>query len=63
MELREQNLVIDCTDMVSLRGDEYWLREAVGNIVKNCMEHTPAGGGDLHSGSGKSFIYGNYSFG
>ena len=30
--------------MVSLRGDEYWLREAVGNIVKNCMEHTPAGG-------------------
>lgn len=35
MELREQNLVIDCTDMVSLRGDEYWLREAVGNIVKN----------------------------
>ena len=34
MELREQNLVIDCTDMVSLRGDEYWLREAVGNIVK-----------------------------
>ena len=44
MELREQNLVIDCTDMVSLRGDEYWLREAVANIVKNCMEHTPAGG-------------------
>jgi signal transduction histidine kinase len=44
MELREQNLVIDCTDMVSLRGDEYWLREAVGNIVKNCMEHTPDGG-------------------
>ena len=44
MALREQNLVIDCTDMVSLRGDEYWLREAVGNIVKNCMEHTPAGG-------------------
>ena len=44
MELREQNLVIDCTDMVLLRGDEYWLREAVGNIVKNCMEHTPAGG-------------------
>ena len=34
MELREQNLVIDCTDMVSLRGDEYWLREAVANIVK-----------------------------
>ena len=44
MELREQNLVIDCTDMVSLCGDEYWLREAVGNIVKNCMEHTPVGG-------------------
>ena len=37
MELREQNLVIDCTDMVSLRGDEYWLREAVGNIVKKII--------------------------
>lgn len=63
MELREQNLVIDCTDMVSLCGDEYWLREAVGNIVKE-LHGTYAGRwGDLHSGSGKSFIYGNYSFG
>lgn len=44
MELREQNLVVDCADKISLSGDEYWLREAVGNIVKNCMEHTPAGG-------------------
>ena len=25
-------------------GDERWCAEAVENIVKNCMEHTPAGG-------------------
>ena len=35
MELREQNLVVDCADKISLSGDEYWLREAVGNIVKH----------------------------
>ncbi len=25
-------------------GDPAWTSEAVGNIVKNCMEHTPDGG-------------------
>ena len=34
MELREQNLVIDCTDMVSLRGDEYCFRLLQGKVNK-----------------------------
>ena len=29
----------------AFRGDLSWTCEAIGNIVKNCMEHTPEGGG------------------
>lgn len=28
----------------AFRGDLSWTSEAIGNIVKNCMEHTPEGG-------------------
>ncbi len=42
MELNEQELVIDARGQV--RADIAWLSEAVGNILKNCMEHTPTGG-------------------
>lgn len=42
IELRDQNLTIR-TDG-SFEGDIAWTCEAVGNIVKNCMEHSPAGG-------------------
>lgn len=42
IELRGQELVINATgDFV---GDLAWTCEAIGNIVKNCMEHTPEGG-------------------
>lgn len=42
MELRSQKLEIQ-TDG-SFCGDVSWTCEALGNIVKNCMEHTPDGG-------------------
>ncbi len=42
IELRGQELVINAEGYLS--GDLKWTCEAVGNIVKNCMEHTPAGG-------------------
>lgn len=29
---------------VTLYGDRQWLSEALGNLLKNCMEHTPQGG-------------------
>lgn len=29
---------------VTLLGDRQWLLEALGNLLKNCMEHTPEGG-------------------
>lgn len=42
MELREQTLVIQGEG--TFLGDLAWTCEAVGNIVKNCMEHTENGG-------------------
>ena len=42
IELRGQELVINTNgDFV---GDLSWTCEAIGNIVKNCMEHTQEGG-------------------
>ena len=43
MELREQILDIQ-TGEISFRGDLAWSAEALGNLLKNCMEHTPTGG-------------------
>ena len=42
IELRGQELVINAAGEFS--GDISWTCEAIGNIVKNCMEHTPEGG-------------------
>ncbi len=44
MELKEQVLIVKGDSSVSMIGDFKWLSEAVLNIVKNCMEHTPCGG-------------------
>lgn len=42
IELREQTLQIVAEG--DFNGDISWTCEAIANIVKNCMEHTPAGG-------------------
>ena len=42
IELRGQELIIHAEG--NFYGDSAWTSEAVGNIVKNCMEHTPEGG-------------------
>ncbi len=42
IELRGQELVIRADG--DFYGDVSWTCEAIGNIVKNCMEHTPEGG-------------------
>ena len=48
IELKNQNLVIlrdDSQDTsLYIRADENWTVEAIANIVKNCMEHTPIDG-------------------
>ena len=43
MELKEQTLSVRAEDG-ELLCDENWTAEALSNILKNCMEHTPAGG-------------------
>ena len=42
IELRGQKLITEAEG--SFTGDMDWTAEALGNIIKNCMEHTPAGG-------------------
>ncbi|MEN6315169.1 MAG: HAMP domain-containing sensor histidine kinase [Clostridiaceae bacterium] len=44
MELRNQQLHININGNGSFSGDLAWTAEAVENILKNCMEHTPEGG-------------------
>lgn len=43
MELKEQKLVVDCPEFEFVC-DLNWTVEALVNILKNCVEHTPAGG-------------------
>lgn len=43
MDLRNQTLHVHCTAEM-LNCDPTWTAEALGNILKNCMEHTPEGG-------------------
>lgn len=42
MELRGQQLC--CSAQGQINCDLAWTAEALGNIIKNCMEHTPEGG-------------------
>ena len=43
MDLRNQTLTVHCQEE-NLGCDLVWTAEALGNILKNCMEHTPEGG-------------------
>lgn len=44
MELKEQHFVCNMDENVSFEGDRAWTVEALENIIKNCMEHTPQNG-------------------
>lgn len=44
LDLHDVRLVLDVDEDASFIGDALWTAEAIENIVKNCMEHTPAGG-------------------
>lgn len=41
---RRLSLSIDCPPDLTWRGDREWTAEALGNLLKNCAEHTPPGG-------------------
>ena len=44
MDIRNQKFTVDGDTDAGLECDMPWMNEAVGNIYKNCMEHTPDGG-------------------
>lgn len=44
MELAEVTLVIDCPAALIWQGDANWTAEALTNVLKNALEHSPAGG-------------------
>lgn len=43
MDVRSQTLRIECNEE-TLSCDPTWTAEALGNLMKNCSEHTPEGG-------------------
>ena len=43
-ELKGVAFETDVPEGAAVTGDRHWLTEAVMNIVKNCIEHTPEGG-------------------
>lgn len=44
MEIREQTLLVENPGTAAFSGDFSWTAEALGNVLKNCMEYTPRGG-------------------
>jgi signal transduction histidine kinase len=44
LEIKNQRLVIHGGEGASFTGDLNWSAEALTNVVKNCVEHTPEGG-------------------
>lgn len=44
MEIKEQTLEISGHEDTKFTGDFNWSSEAITNIIKNCIEHTPFGG-------------------
>ena len=43
-DLRDVALRLELDEAATFTGDARWTAEAVENIVKNCLEHTPPGG-------------------
>lgn len=44
VDIKEQTVTVQGDDFISFIGDLNWTAEAVINILKNCVEHTPNGG-------------------
>ncbi len=44
IELNKLQLIVQGDDQASFDGDFLWSAEALTNLIKNCVEHTPEGG-------------------
>ena len=54
IEIKEQNLYINANG--NFTGDVSWTVEAISNIVKNCVEHTP-NGGEIRIEAGENSLF------
>ena len=43
-DLADVRLIVDASPGAGFEGDLSWTAEALENVLKNCLEHTPAGG-------------------
>lgn len=44
MELKDLKVEKELPEDIYFEGDFFWSAEAIGNLLKNCMEHVPEGG-------------------
>jgi signal transduction histidine kinase len=56
LEIKKQRLAIQGDDSASFMGDFNWSAEALTNVVKNCVEHTPEGG-EIQIAYGANALY------
>lgn len=56
MELKEQQLKLDIPPELTVTADLFWTVEALSNILKNCMEHTPPEG-DIFIAARQTAVY------
>lgn len=42
-EIKSTKVSVECSNDILINCDSYWLSQAITNIVKNCIEHTPNG--------------------
>lgn len=43
-KLREVHIKMNTCENIIMKQDKFWLKEGLGNVIKNCIEHTPQGG-------------------
>lgn len=55
LEIRAQRLIVQA-DEILVPADEMWTCEAVSNLLKNCIEHTPEGG-EIHITASETPLY------
>lgn len=56
MELKGQELICEIPEGTAFPGDFPWMKEALMNVLKNCMEHTPEKG-EIHVTAVENALY------
>lgn len=54
-DVKNVEISLDMDEDIHLICDEHWTVEAISNIIKNCLEHTPEGGRVIIRGEENNF--------